>query len=174
MNVDNPVVLNPVTPQRKGWWGRNWKWFVPTGCLTMLALVAGVIYLLLLLIFGMMKSSDAYKQAMVKVRASSAVTAALGAPIREGFFTSGSINVSGPSGNADLAIPISGPKGSGTVYLRATKSAGKWSFDKLVVNINGADMTIDLSNIDSNSTQMRKPETAATQSFLPPSMPTAR
>jgi hypothetical protein len=147
MNTDN--VLQPVMPvapvaPRKGWWGRNWKWFVPTGCLTMLALVAGVIFLLLSLIFGVMKSSDAYKQAMVKVRADSAVTTTLGTPIKEGFFTSGSVNVSGSSGSANLAIPISGPKGSGTVYVEATKSAGKWSFTKLVVAIDEADITIDL------------------------------
>ena len=144
MNADN--VLQPVTPvtPRKGWWGRNWKWFVPTGCLTMLALVAGVIFLLLSLIFGMMKSSDAYKQAMVKVRASTAVSAALGTPIKEGYFTSGSVNVSGPSGRAELAIPISGPKGKGTVYLEAAKSMGQWSFSKLVVEVDGAKERIDL------------------------------
>ena len=141
MNADN--VLQPVAP-RKGWWGRNWKWFVPTGCLSMLAITAGVIFLLLSLIFGMMKSSDAYKQAMVKVRASTAVSAALGTPIKEGYFTSGSVNVSGPSGNAQLAIPISGPKGTGTVYLEAAKSMGQWSFSKLVVEIEGAKERIDL------------------------------
>ena len=144
MNADN--VLQPVTPvtQRKGWWGRNWKWFVPTGCLTMLVIAAGVIFLLLSLIFGMMKSSDAYKQAMVQVRASAAVSAALGTPIKEGFFTSGSVNVSGPSGRAELAIPISGPKGSGTVYVEAAKSMGQWSFKRLVVAIYDTNERIDL------------------------------
>ena len=141
--MNESIVLPPVT-QRKGWWGRNWKWFVPTGCLTMLALVAGGIFLILSLVFGMMKSSDAYKQAMVKVRASTAVSAALGTPIKESFFTTGSVNVSGPSGRAELAIPISGPKGSGTVYVKATKSGGKWSFTKLLVAIDEADITIDL------------------------------
>src|SRR5258706_2258744 len=57
-----------------------------------------------------------------------AVVAALGMPIVEGFFTSGNIKVSGRSGSADLAIPISGPSGSGTVFLEARKSAGQWSF----------------------------------------------
>jgi hypothetical protein len=76
---------------------------------------------------------------MVQVRASAAVSAALGTPIKEGFFTSGSVNVSGPSGKAELAIPISGPKGSATVYVEAAKSMGQWSFSKLVVAIEGGE-----------------------------------
>ncbi len=50
--------------QNKNWWGRNWKWVVPVGCLVPLALCAGFITLIVSLVFGMMKSSDAYKEAL--------------------------------------------------------------------------------------------------------------
>lgn len=128
----------------KNWWGRNWKWFVPAGCLTVLLGFAGFVALILLSVTRMMKSSDAYQMAMARTRASPAVVEALGAPIQEGLFTSGSINVSGPSGNADLAIPITGPKGKGTVYVAATRSMGEWSFRNLVVHVDASGQRIDL------------------------------
>jgi Cytochrome oxidase complex assembly protein 1 len=39
-----------------------------------------------------------------------AVIEALGSPIKEGFFVSGNTNVNGASGEANLSIPISGPR----------------------------------------------------------------
>ena len=35
----------------------------------------------------------------------------------------------------DIAIPISGPKAKGTIYAVGTKSAGKWEFSKLAVQV---------------------------------------
>jgi hypothetical protein len=43
--------------------------------------------------------------------------------------------VSGPSGNANLAIPIAGPKAKATIYVQGVKSVGQWSFPSLVVEI---------------------------------------
>jgi hypothetical protein len=56
----------------------------------------------------------------------------------------GSISVSGSSGQADLAIPISGPIGKGTIYAVASKAAGQWTFSKLVVEIKATKERIDL------------------------------
>jgi hypothetical protein len=52
--------------------------------------------------------------------------------------------VNGGSGDADLTIPISGPKGKGTIYAVATKSAGEWTYSKLVVKIDRTGDAIDL------------------------------
>lgn len=126
------------------WWSRNWKWFVPAGCLTVLLGFGGFVALILMSVSRMMKSSDAYRQALARAKASPAVVQALGEPLQEGFFTSGSIHVSGPSGNADLAIPVQGPKGKGTVYVAATKSMGLWSFRNLEVEVEASGRRIDL------------------------------
>lgn len=126
------------------WWNRNWKWFVPVGCLSVIILFVAFFALIMTFVFGMMKSSDAYGQALAMARQSPAVVEALGRPIADGYFTSGSINETGPSGNAELAIPISGPKGSGTIYLEARESAGIWTFSKLVVEIDSSGERIDL------------------------------
>jgi hypothetical protein len=131
-------------PRPRSWWDRNWKWFVPTGCLAGLLLVAGFVAATLFFAFGMMKSSDAYRLAFAKARANPAVVRSLGEPIKGGLFVSGNIHVNGPSGAADLSIPISGPKGEGTVYVKATKSMGEWTFDELAVKLDATGERIDL------------------------------
>jgi hypothetical protein len=133
------------TQPAPGWWSRNWKWFVPTGCcLTPLVLGGAFTAFLVLVVFGALKQSDAYKIAVARAKADSRVAAALGTPISEGWYLSGKTNVNGGSGDADLTIPISGPKGKGTIYAVATKSAGEWTYSKLVVKIDSTGETIDL------------------------------
>lgn len=145
MSMD-PNLPPPFTPaaERPGWWSRNWKWFVPMGCLTFMVLIAGFVALLVLVVFGAMKSSDAYKEAVTQAKNNPAVIEALGSPIEEGWFVSGKTNVNGASGEADLAIAISGPKGSGTIYAVAEKSAGQWVFSTLQVEVKETGQRIDL------------------------------
>ena len=127
----------------KNWWGRNWKWFVPV-CVGSLVLFAGGIVLFAYAVLGMMKSSDAYKEAVAKARAHQSVQKSIGTPIEEGTFVSGNINISGSSGQANLSIPISGPNGNGTIFVVATRSAGLWKFSTLVVEIKETRERIDL------------------------------
>jgi cytochrome oxidase complex assembly protein 1 len=134
----------PSRPPRKNWWSRNWKWFVPTGCLTLIALGVAVVVCIFFLVFSVLKSSDAYKTALERAKNDDRVVAALGTPIHDGLVPLGKTNVNGPSGEADLAIPISGPKGKATIYAVGTKSAGEWTFSKLTVQVEGGEM-IDLS-----------------------------
>ena len=148
----------PLTPQlpRGNWWQRNWKWFVPTGCLTLIALAVMFVVCIVFFVFSVMKSSDAYKLAVARAKSDQRVVAALGAPISEGLFTSGKTNVNGPSGEADIGIPISGPKGKATIYAVATKSEGTWSFSKLNVKINATGETIDLNEGGETANQSEK------------------
>lgn len=147
----------PLTPQapRGNWWTRNWKWFVPTGCLTLIALAVLFVVCLVFFVFSVMKSSDAYKLAVARAKSDQRVVAALGTPIKEGMFTSGKTNVNGPSGEADIGIPISGPKGKATIYAVATKSEGQWSFSKLDVKIDDTGKTIDLKEAESVSNEKK-------------------
>ena len=84
MDPSPPPANQP--PQRAGWWARNWKWFVPTGCLAMLLLAAGFVFFIIAIVFGAMKSSDAYKMALARAKADPRVVSALGSPIEDGFF----------------------------------------------------------------------------------------
>jgi hypothetical protein len=136
-------------PPRPSWWSRNWKWFVPVGgcggCLFFILI--GVVFFssILFAVFGALKSSDVYKTALGRAKANPQVVAALGTPIEDGMLVSGNTNTNGASGHADLSIPISGPKGKGTIYAVAEKSAGQWSYSRLEVEIDKTKERIDLN-----------------------------
>lgn len=111
----------------------------------MLLLLGCFVFFIISIVFGALKSSDAYKGALEKAKADPRVVSALGSPITDGFFVGGKTNVSGTSGQADMTVPISGPKGKGTLYFVASKFAGKWTFSKVMVEIEKTGQRIDLT-----------------------------
>lgn len=138
-----PAPLTPPSAAQKSWFSRNWKWFLPVtiGVPLLFALmIVGIISLA----FGMMKSSEPYQHAVSAAGNDVKVRARLGVPVTPGWYASGSINLTNDSGNADLAIPLKGPQGDGTVYVTAKKSAGIWSYDHLEVEVNGVPDRINL------------------------------
>ena len=126
------------------WFGRNWKWAVPLGALVLFFLFASFIGGIFLLVEVSFQHSDSYTQALARARTDPRVAARIGGPLKVGWLASGSINTSGPSGDADISIPISGPKGKGTLYVVAKKSAGLWTFKTLQVEVEGESERIDL------------------------------
>src|SRR5947207_844100 len=99
---------------------------------------------MVVMVFSAMKSTDVYREALARAKADPAVIEALGSPIKDGFIVSGNTNVNGASGESNLAIPISGPKGKGTIYVSANKSLGHWNYSGLVVEIGQTHERIDL------------------------------
>jgi hypothetical protein len=128
----------------KTWWGRNWKWVVPVGCLLPLLACGGCIAGVVFIVFGAIRTSEPYTHSLERVQADPRVQAALGAPIEAGWMMSGQIEVSGPSGEADLSYSVAGPKGSATVYVDADKAAGEWTYNTLAVQIDETGERIDL------------------------------
>jgi hypothetical protein len=140
--VDQP--LTEAAIPRPNWWKRNWKWFVPLGCLTASVLFLAFVGSILVIVFSAMKSTDVYREALARAKADPAVIEALGSPIKDGFLVSGNTNVNGASGESNLAIPISGPKGKATIYVSASKSLGQWNYSGLVVEVGQTHERIDL------------------------------
>jgi hypothetical protein len=99
---------------------------------------------IVLIVFSAVKSSDVYKDALARAKTHPAVIEALGSPVTEGLLLSGNTNVNGASGEANLSIPVSGPKGKGTIYVAATKSLGRWNYSGLVLEIERTHQRIDL------------------------------
>jgi hypothetical protein len=126
--------------QRKSWLGRNWKWLLAAVFVCGIVFVIGIFSL----IIGAMRGSDVAKEAVARAQSNALVVQHLGAPISEGWFVAGSINVSTGSGDADLSVPISGPKGKGTVYVKAQKTAGRWDYSLMQAAIEGSGERIDL------------------------------
>ena len=151
MEEDSPLV---ATQGRPGWWKRNWQWFVPVGCVSVLMLFATFAASVALIVFGAMKSMDVYKSALARAEEHPSVIEALGSPVKAGFLVSGNTNVNGASGEANLSIPISGPKGKGKIYVAATKSLGQWHYSGLVVEIEKNHQRIDLLR---NSASVQSP-----------------
>src|SRR5215217_2409336 len=72
---------------RRGWWGRNWKWAVPVGCLGLiLLLVVLLVVVVVFFVFSAIKSNDAYAGALEAARSDPKLTEAIGTPIEDGFF----------------------------------------------------------------------------------------
>jgi hypothetical protein len=117
---------------------------VPLGCFSMAMVFVAFISAVVLIVLSAVKSTDVYKGALARARAYPAVIDALGSPITEGFLVSGNTNVNGASGEANLSIPVSGPKGRGTLYVAATKSLGRWNYSGLVLEMAKTHQRIDL------------------------------
>ena len=95
--------------------------------------VGGIVFF----VFGIMKSSDVYRVAVHRAKTNVQVADVLGAPISEGLFLTGNINVTPQSGNANLSIPVSGPKHKGTIHVVATKADGEWVCSKMGLRADG-------------------------------------
>lgn len=84
------------------------------------------------LVTSLFRHNEAYQMALEEARRNPLAKERLGSPVQTGWWSgSGSIQETGPSGSASLAIPIRGPKGSGTLYLDAEKHAGHWTMTSL-------------------------------------------
>ena len=118
-------------PQQKGCLGRNWKWMLPVGCLGLIlggvALFVGIFFVAM----SAMKSSDVYQGALRAAQAHPAAIERLGEPIKDGWIVTGNVQINASGGNANLEIPLSGPKNSGKLYVRATNPDGNWMYERL-------------------------------------------
>src|SRR5687768_7209756 len=115
-----------MAEHRPGWWARNWKWAAPSGCLLVVLLAFGGCMGMVAGLFGMMKNAEPYRDALARAQHSEAVIAALGEPVEAAWLFSGNITENGGTGSADYAIPLSGPRGKGTLYVEARKREGRW------------------------------------------------
>lgn len=134
---------NELIVDKRNWWGRNWKWFVPTGCLSLIVLFALFLVGIFFEVTSIIKDSDAYKESMALVQENKIVKEKLGSPIETDGMVSGSINAMNETRNCDVQIPIKGPKGKGTLFVVGEKR-GKWKYSEMSVYIKNTDEKIDL------------------------------
>src|ERR1700694_4121272 len=108
------------------------KWAL-IGCLA--AIVIGVIGIaaIVIIVFGAIKSTDAYKGARSAAEKDPRVIAALGTPMSTGIWVIGNVNVDTNGGNADFEFPMSGPKGDARVHAVATRNRSGCHYSSLIV-----------------------------------------
>lgn len=141
------------TQPKKGWFGRNWFWFLPTVILLpLLCCCGGPIGFFW---FAVSKVSDLppYKDSIVEAQQNAEVQAELGTPIpTPGLFemmaAGGQINVRESGGVMvfDAVVPLNGANGSGTLLVEAESSdAGvTWTYKVREVTVGYSGEVIDL------------------------------
>jgi len=141
-----PYPLHPE-PMKKSWLEQNPIWKIPLGGLMLVFLVGTFFAIVMTVVTTSFRSSDVYKQALTQVASNSQVREQIGEPLKPAWLISGQLNVSGSTGNANLSIPISGPRGKGTIRAVANKTGGVWRFTHLQVSVEGQPTSIDLLSI---------------------------
>ena len=130
---------------KKSWFRRNWLWFVPSiGCLTIIIVFILGIGALLVGVTSMLSDSTPSMYALERASKNEYVLQVLGEPIEQKGMTTGSINFSNGDGNADLRIPIRGPKGNAVLRVVAEKTDDEWTYEKLYIIIKNTNEKINL------------------------------
>jgi hypothetical protein len=131
--------------ERKGWFGRNWKWAVPTGgCLLIIILIVVFFGSLIFGITSMMTDSQAYQDAMAAAQKNEALIELLGEPIEPNGVNGGSWNISNGIKSAELTIPIKGPNGEATIFVVGEGINDSWTYQTMEVHIEDSREIIDL------------------------------
>lgn len=136
-----------------------WVW-VGVGCAVLFAGAVAFVAFIVFVVFAAMRSSDPYKDAMQRAQNDPRVMAALGTPIEPGWFISGSINTENRDGNANISIPISGPKQSASIHVAGTKEGGRWTYTRMIVTP-ATGPTIDLLDGPRTAFLWSAPESAS-------------
>ena len=133
----------PPQPKKTNWW----LWGCG-GCLGLVILGIIGIGVIFWGVMGVIKGSESYRTAFSAAAKSPEVQAELGTPIEAGFMPQGNVSTNGlgdsATGNADLTIPLKGPKGTGSVHYAASKSGGNWDVSDFTVTIDGSGKRITL------------------------------
>jgi Cytochrome oxidase complex assembly protein 1 len=140
LSVSDPQASN----RRPDWLTRNWKWLATLGCFALLLLLATFVGTIFLVVEVSFQHNGAYKQGLELAKSNRVVAQKMGQPVKAGWLATGNISVSGSLGKAEISIPIAGPKGKGTLYVVANKSADQWHLETLQVAVDGESQRIDL------------------------------
>lgn len=135
---------NELVPQ-PSWWKSNWKWVVPVGgCLSFIVIIVIAVGSIFYGVSSAIEDSQPYEYALEKINTDEDLINALGSPIVKNGIMSSSWNYDNGKKSSTMAIPISGPKGEGTLFVEATGEGDDWIYNVIRVEI-GDDELIDLN-----------------------------
>lgn len=117
--------------------GRKAGWIVRAGTGAVRFALLALMRAVLGLVFGAFRRSEVYAEAIARATSDPEVRRELGEPVRAGWWVSGRLSVTGPSGEARFATPLYGPEGQGSLSAHARKVRGRWNFDVLEVAVEG-------------------------------------
>jgi hypothetical protein len=117
-----------VSSGYRGWAQRHKGWAITFAVLFGFASFGALLFGLINISF---RNSWVYQDALKRAQSDTEVIELLGAPIKDGWFTSGSLD-SG-EGDAELSIPIYGPQMKGNLSVSAKRQKGIWTYRTLEV-----------------------------------------
>lgn len=114
---------------------------VGCGCLAVIIAIVGFVGVTFWGVGKAFKSSEPFTQSIASAEGNPAVVEAIGTPITPGFMPQGSFNFNNGAGEVDFSIPVSGPKGKGTIRVVGTKAAGApvWEYTTWQLEVEGGD-----------------------------------
>jgi hypothetical protein len=147
-DYSNPKAMDATFPgpeqKPRGWWSRNWKWFVPTVFLIMILICCGGPVAIFFGAIGVLRNAEPYVSTMQKIQSNPEAQEAFGQPIRDvSWIPVGQVSMENDTGSAELRWDLAGPKGKGKAYVKARMMNGKWEVVVIEVTLpNGKKLTI--------------------------------
>ncbi len=116
--------------RQRGWFRRNWLWFVP---LLLIVIVVGGGAGIYWAMFTRIHNLEIYQAAMHDIQADPALEEALGKPIRSANWPPPAARLE--ADEQDLRWNIEGPKATAKAHAAARMMQGKWEIVQLEVNL---------------------------------------
>ncbi|WP_164009599.1 cytochrome c oxidase assembly factor Coa1 family protein [Pyxidicoccus trucidator] len=147
-----------LVPQR-GWWSRNWKWFVPVGgCLGLVASCGCLGAILVGVGFSSLSKLGAYTEAVAIATSDAEVRRALGTPIDTGLPKQSSVSSNNGRTDARFTIPLDGPEADALLRVDASQQedGAEWKYRTLTVELEDGSL-IDLRE-DAPEPELEEPD----------------
>lgn len=114
--------------KQRGWWSRNWLWFVPTLLLSTVVVCCGCLGGVFYFVVNAVYEQEMFKDAMAKIEANDVLQKELGQPITFVRWPppAFSMNQTNGSGEADIRWEIEGPKGHANAHVHARLTGDRW------------------------------------------------
>ena len=121
-----------VDRPRRGWWSRNWLWFVPTVLVLLLLLFGGCVAGLFWI--GLRAVREPHQMALEQVQSDAQVVKRLGEPIEQvGWLPVVQGDVRGGQGSISLDFDVAGPDGEAHVRTQARMIDAAWGLTTVEV-----------------------------------------
>nr|WP_314895589.1 cytochrome c oxidase assembly factor Coa1 family protein [uncultured Flavobacterium sp.] len=133
--MDNELIVE------KSWWGKNWKWFLPT-----LTLIFSLLFWLILSlsmdgnvtdIAQAYSDNSLYEKAIEKAKTNQRVLEVIGEiePIDKLAILEGNAIYSNNNNSVEFSVRVKGSKGKGKMDISADKNGSEWKYKKISIRI---------------------------------------
>ena len=168
MSTDSPVLAaveaglpNGQKP-RRGWFRRNWLWFVPTLLLVFMLLCCGCFTGIFFWVYGRVYDMEMCQKAMQKIRANTEVRQAIGEPMKIVRWPPApfQIETNNGEGEAEMRWDVEGPKGVVKTHLRARLTKNHWDIVILEATLpDGKRLSFDVADGTNVAPRYQRPKT---------------